>query len=390
MIDNRLYEYMHSQLDSAPAGFVRYVYRQIDWHSRLVGILGPRGVGKSTMLLQRIKSMAEEGHLYVSADHLYFVDHKLEDLIDDFIKEGGTYLYVDEVHKYPGWSRVLKQAYDIYPKLHIVFTGSSILDIKKGEVDLSRRALMYHMQGLSFREYLQLCHGIESRVYSLEEIVANKVELSGLEHPLPLFRQYLSSGYYPFALEGHFAQRLRQTIEQTIDVDIPQYADMRASTARKLKRMLLIISHLAPYKPVADSLAAEIGVSKNNVPDYLTILERAGVIGLLRDDTEGMRGLGKVEKAYIDNPTLMTVLADGQPDIGNIRETFFYNQMRLKNPLTSSRQSDFRIGEFTFEIGGRKKGHRQIDGITNGFVVKDDIELGHGNIIPLWHFGMNY
>ena len=177
--------------------------------------------------------------------------------------------------------------------------------------------------------------------------------------------------------------------DQTVEVDIPQYADMKASTARKLKRMLVILSGLAPYKPSVENLATEIGVSKNNVPDYLVYLERAGMIGLLRDDTSGMRNLGKVEKVYVDNPSLMSVLTSN-PNIGNIRETFFYNQMREKQDVTSSRVSDFTIGDYTFEIGGRKKGKKQIEDVKNGRIVKDDIETGHGIIIPLWYFGMNY
>lgn len=184
--------------------------------------------------------------------------------------------------------------------------------------------------------------------------------------------------------------RMEQVVAQTIEVDIPQYADMKASTARKLKRLLAILSHLAPYKPVADSLASEIGASKNSIPDYLTYLEKAGMIGLLHDDTSGIRNLGKIEKAYIDNPSLMTVLAGGTPDIGNLCETFFYNQMRVRNKVIASRQSDFVIGKYTFEIGGRKKGKQQIEGLDNAYIVKDDIEIGHGNIIPLWCFGLNY
>lgn len=391
MIDAQLYAYMDELLGLTPTELVRYLYDEIDWESRLVGILGPRGAGKSTLVLQRIRRMQGKGMaLYVSADHMYFLAHRLEDLVDDFVKEGGTHLYIDEVHKYEGWSRVLKQAYDLHPALHIVFTGSSVLDIKRGEADLSRRALMYHLQGLSFREYLKLLHGVDARPYTLEEIVAQGVELPQVEHPLPLFRDYLRHGYYPFVTERDPERRLWQVVDQTMDVDIPQFADMRASTARRLKKMLLIISRLAPYKPVADSLATEIGVSKNNVPDYLVWLERAGMIGLLRDDTAGMRALGKIEKAYIDNPTLMTLLAGGTPDVGNLRETFFYNQMRVRHALAASRRSDFTIGPYTFEVGGRRKGKQQIEGLAGGFIAKDDIERGHGQVIPLWHFGMTY
>ena len=391
MVDNKLYEYMHSQTQAAPMRFVRYAAGRIDWNARLIGILGPRGVGKSTLILQRINARSLPSQLYVSADHLYFVEHPLHELVDNFVKEGGTHLYIDEVHKYKGWSRVLKQAYDVYPKLHIVFTGSSVLDLRQGETDLSRRALMYHLQGLSFREYLELFHRIPATPYSLADILNHQVQLPAqMEHPLPLFRDYLQRGYYPFALEDHFEIRLQQVVQHTIEVDIPQYADMKASTARKLKHLLIIIAQNAPYKPVTEHLAKLIAVSKNNIPDYLNILHRAGMIGLLRDDTAGMHNLAKIEKVYIDNPTLQTVLADGAPDIGNLRETFFYNQLRLNHPLYASRKADFSVPPYTFEVGGRKKKQQQIEGMPDAFVVKDDIEYGHGNVIPLWHFGMNY
>ncbi len=391
MIDVTLYNYMDEVLKRIPVSFHRYMYTQVSWDSRLVGIMGPRGVGKSTMVLQYLLEHRTVGnHLYVSTDHLYFTMHRLVDLADEFVKEGGTHLYIDEVHKYKGWSRELKQIYDVHPDLHIVFTGSSVLDIQQGEADLSRRALMYQMPGLSFREYLEMYHGVSSPVYALEEILSHQVDLPDIQHPLPLFREYLKNGYYPFASEGGFELRMEQVVAQTVENDIPQYADMKMSTARKLKQMLSVVASLAPYKPNALNLAAEIGVSKNNIPDYLYYLERAGMIGQLRDDTGGMRGLGKVEKVYVDNPSLMTVLAGGSPDVGNLRETFFYNQMRVRNDVTSSRDSDFSIGQYTFEVGGRKKGKKQVEGLANGIVVRDDIERGHGIFVPLWQFGFNY
>ena len=391
MIDNSLYEYMDTMLKQAPAGMKRYIYDDIAWDARMVGIVGPRGVGKSTMILQYILAHQDRSKmLYVSADTVYFSSHSIIETADAFVKEGGEHLFIDEIHKYKNWSKELKQLYDVHPKLRITFTGSSVLDIYKGEADLSRRALIYTMQGLSFREYLELFHGISSRAYSLEEILNHQVSVSELEHPLPLFRDYLKRGYYPFANEIGFEYRMQQVIGQTTETDIPQYADMKASTARKLKQMLSVISSLAPYKPNADNLARELSVSKNNVPDYLVYLEMAEMIGQLRDDTGGLRGLGKVEKVYIDNPTLMTVLAGGNPDIGNMRETFFYNQMRVNNDIISSRESDFRIGKYTFEVGGKKKGKKQIEDIPNGIIVRDEIEVGHGIIVPLWMFGMNY
>lgn len=391
MIDNTLYEYMEEQLRLTPTNFKRYKYEEVDWDGRLTGIVGPRGVGKSTMLLQYIIENRKDGmHLYVTADDSYFSTHTLLGLASEFVKEGGTHLYIDEVHKYNGWSNELKQIYDKYHELKVTFTGSSVLDITKGEADLSRRVVLEYMQGLSFREYLDLYHDIKVPVYTLEEILAHDVSLPDLPHPLPYFREYLKDGYYPFAKEGRFATRMMQVVNQTIEVDIPQYADMKASTARKLKQMLVIISGIAPVKPNADSLAREIGVSKNNIPDYMFYLEKAGMIGQLRDGTSGLIALGKVEKVYVDNPSLMTTLAGGNPNIGNMRETFFYNQMKVRHLVTSSRESDFKIDKYTFEVGGKNKGKKQIEDVPNGIVVRDDIEYGHGIIIPLWHFGLTY
>lgn len=391
MVDESLYAYMRLQLELTCSDFHRYLYNDVNWNARMVAITGARGVGKSTMVLQYVKTQISDCKvLYISADHTFFTTHTLVEVADDFSKEAGSLLVIDEVHKYPDWSRELKQIYDTHPDMKVIFTGSSLLDIIDGVADLSRRVLHYTMYGLSFREYLELFHHISVPKYSLEEILDGKAHIEGMLHPLPAFREYLSEGYYPFAIEGDFPLRMQNVITKTIESDIAQYAELKATTAKKLKKMLAVISGLAPYKPNADNLALEIGISRNSVQDYLSLLERAQLIGQLRDDTGGIRGLGKVEKVYIDNPSLMRVLSGGKTDVGNMRETFFYNQMRVKNDVISSRQSDFKIGKYTFEVGGRKKGKKQIEDIPDSFIVKDDIEFAQGNVIPLWAFGLNY
>ena len=391
MVDESLYAYMRLQLELTCSDFHRYLYNDVNWNARMVAITGARGVGKSTMVLQYVKTQISDCKvLYISADHTFFTTHTLVEVADDFSKEAGSLLVIDEVHKYPDWSRELKQIYDTHPDLKVIFTGSSVLDIIDGVADLSRRVLHYTMYGLSFREYLGLFHHISVPKYSLEEILDGKAHIEGMLHPLPAFREYLSEGYYPFAIEGDFPLRMQNVITKTIESDIAQYAGLRATTAKKLKKMLAVISGLAPYKPNADNLALEIGISRNSVQDYLSLLERAQLIGQLRDDTGGIRGLGKVEKVYIDNPSLMRVLSGVKTDVGNMRETFFYNQMRVKNDVISSRQSDFKIEKYTFEVGGRKKGKKQIEDIPDSFIVKDDIEFAQGNVIPLWAFGLNY
>lgn len=384
---------MNEQLELVDMTFKRYMYARLPWTARLVGLMGPRGIGKSTMVLQHIKESDEADRrksLYISADHSYFSMHTLIEIADQFVREGGEWLYIDEVHKYDGWSKELKQIYDSHPALHVFFTGSSMLDILNGEADLSRRALLYEMQGLSFREYLEMFQGIRTPSRNLDEVLTGRIQIDGLLHPIPMFTQYLRQGYYPFSKEGYFQQRLQQVIRLTMEVDIPQYANMSTATGKKLRRMLSIIASNVPYKPEATGLANELKVSRNDIPTYLAYMEKAGMIGQLRDETGGMRGLGKTEKVYLDNPNIIYAMSGENANIGNVRETFFYNQTRLTQEVTSSKISDFAIGKYTFEIGGAKKSHRQIKDVTDSFVVRDDIEYANGDVLPLWSFGLLY
>ncbi len=390
-MDTALTTFMEGQLALTNFTFHRYMYSKVTWDARMFGLVGPRGVGKTTMLLQYIKShRANRKMLYVSADHVYFTTHTLLDTADTFVMEGGQQLFIDEIHKYDNWSRELKQIYDAHPDLKVVFTGSSVLDIYKGAADLSRRAPIFMMQGLSFREYLELFHQKSVPVYTLDQILNHEALIPNTPHPLPLFHDYLRKGYYPFASDVNFELILRQVINQTMEVDIPQFANMNASTGRKLKKLLAVVAQSVPFKPVMDSLSTVIGVSRNVLPDYFLYMEQAGMIGQLRDDTGGIRGIGKVEKVYLDNTNLAYLLGGEATDIGNIRETFFYNQMRVTTDVISSRISDFDIGGKTFEVGGRRKGKKQIVDAAEGYVVRDDIEYGSANIIPLWTFGLTY
>lgn len=387
----QLYEFFQRKVKNVPTGFLRYMYHRIKWQSRFFGLVGPRGVGKSTLLLQYIRlNLDTADTLYVSADHLYFSQHSLVELADRFVKMGGKHLFIDEIHKYDGWSRELKQIYDSYDELQVVISGSSILDIYKGMADLSRRVPIYHMQGLSFREYLQLFHSIEVPAYSLDDILAHKAVIAQADHPLPLFQHYLRMGYYPFGKDEEFEMELLQVINQTMEVDIPQHIQANISLGRKLKSLLMVVARSVPFKPVMQKLAEATGISRNDIPSYLIYMEKAGMIAQLRDATGGIRGLGKTEKLYLDNTNLIYALAPDAAEIGNIRETFFMNQMRVMNDVVSSPASDFEIDGKTFEIGGRKKGQKQIENVREGYIVKDDIETGYANVIPLWAFGLNY
>ena len=388
---DKLFEHYRKLLQETNISFHRYMYANINWNNRMIGLTGPRGVGKTTLVLQHIKEHLNPNEtLYVTAEDFYFADHRLQDLADAFVKMGGKYLFIDEIHKFKDWSKELKLIYDYHKTLNVVFTGSSVLDINKGASDLSRRAVMYQMQGLSFREYLDLFHRISSKVYSLDEIVTHQIAISSLEHPLPLFDEYLKRGYYPFALEEDYDLRLRQIISQTLESDIPQYADMNVATGRKLKKLLAIIAKSVPFKPNFSNIAVMLEASRNNIADYCLYIEEAGLIAQLRDATGGIRGLGKVNKIYLDNTNLIYNLAEDKPNIGNVRETFFFNQTRVVSDVIASAVADFIIDDRTFEVGGKSKGQRQLQGIENGFVVKDDIEFGSMNVIPLWQFGLVY
>lgn len=387
----QLFEYFKRKLQETPTDLVRYKYEEINWHGHALGLVGPRGVGKSTMLLQYIKmQLDEKDTLYVSADHLYFTSHSLVDLADRFYKMGGKHLFIDEIHKYEGWSIEVKQIFDSYSDLQLIISGSSILDITKGMADLSRRVPIYEMQGLSFREYLHLFHGIKMQAVKIENILQHKYAIAGVEHPLPLFHDYLRRGYYPFGRDAAYDIELQQVVAQTMESDIPLYLNTNVSVGRKLKQLLMVVAESVPFKPIMQKLAEVTGISRNYIQDYLMYMERAGMIAQLRDAVGGIRGLGKTEKVYLDNTNLIYALAPNRADIGNVRETFFMNQMRVVGDVMCSPVSDFLINGMTFEIGGRKKGQKQISEVNKGYVVKDDIETGYANVLPLWAFGLMY
>lgn len=380
----------HELIDKVNTRFTRYLLNQINWNARLLAITGPRGVGKTTLMLQKIKIDNKiDDSLYVSLDNIYFSNHTLFDLAGYFYRYGGRHLIIDEVHKYKSWSQEVKNIYDSFPDLQIVFSGSSILDIYKGFGDLSRRVVPYHLHGLSFREYLIFETGENTEVYSLNQIVSQKVKIS-LENPLIYFRKYLNHGYYPFYKDNDFMIRLAGAVNAVLEVDIPKYLDLRVSTIDKLKHLLQIISESVPFKPNHSKIADLIGVSRNLLPDYFSYLEKAGLILQLTNDTKGIRRLGKVNKVYLNNPNLAYMLSGEHANIGNIRETFFFNQLKLNHKIFSSESVDFRVEGNEFEIGGKSKGNKQVSKLSNTYIVKDEIEYGFGNTIPLWHFGLLY
>ena len=387
----KLVQRFQKLLSQTDTTFLRYNHQTINWNDRMTAIVGARGVGKTTLILQHIKlHHSQKDTLYVSADDFYFSEHKLLDFAEEFHRLGGKHLFVDEIHKYAGWSKEMKLIYDYLPNLQVIFTGSSILDIFRGTDDLSRRVLLYKMYGMSFREYLNMQYHLSLPSYTLEQVLNHEVVAEGVEFPLAAFKEYLKNGYYPFAGQGNYSERLLQTINTILETDIPLFAKLNVSTAAKLRHLLVVLSQSVPFKPNYSSLAKIIDIDRQTLADYIVYMEKAGLIKQLYDATGGIRGLGKVTKLYLENTNLAYVLGKATPEIGNLRETFFFNQLAVNHDVVASSKSDFHIAPYTFEIGGRKKGNAQIVGIENAYVIKDDIEYGFGNTIPLWHFGFLY
>ena len=379
-------------LENIDLRFVRYLHGKINWNERLNAILGARGVGKTTMILQHIQLHRQEKEsLLVFADDLYFSRHSIVELAEDFFKQGGRYLYIDEIHKYTHWSTEIKNIYDQIPQLHVTYTGSSILDLEKGGADLSRRQRKYYLPGLSFREWLLLAKKIEVPLHSLQQILEGNVTFPYQNHrPISLFKEYLSNGYFPFCMESAYLEKLNAVIEQTIENDIPQFAGLNVGVMRKMRQLMQIITGISPFKPNYSDLARDLAVNRGDLKDYLYYLEKSGMIQQLTAPEKGLNLLAKVEKIYLDNPNMMFALCRDRIDSGTLRETFFFNQTRVVFPVYSSSKADFTIDGNTFEVGGKNKGKKQIAEVEHAYVVRDDIEYPAGNILPLWAFGLLY
>ena len=390
----KLYDTYYEYLKTVDTHFVRYLYDRIPWDDPLVLILGTRGVGKTTMMLQHILLTHEEDtSLYVSADNPFLSTTSLIELAEYFCNHGGKYLYIDEVHKYPGWAREIKTIYDIYhTRLNIKLSGSSMIDIIRGiEVDLSRRCLPFVLEPMSFREYLNYSLGTDIKPFTLDEILAGKVKLpKNVEYPLQMFGQYLRIGNYPFFKERDFLRRIDIVVSQTLDVDIPQQINASMATVRKLKKLMQVLAQSTPFKPNLSNLGRTLEMDRSSVGDMLYHLEKAGLLRQLREDEDIMDRLTKVEKVYLNNPNLCYSLCDEEPDKGTLRETFFFSQMAVNHKVVASPVSDFIVDGHTFEVGGKNKKRKQIANLDDSYVVKDDIMYAYQNIIPLWMFGLNY
>ena len=395
-----LVEKFRFKLSLTSTDFVRSLGSDINWNARLIGVKGARGVGKTTMLLQHIKmNLAKEldKTLYVSLDSIWFSNNTLVDLADDFVKKGGEYLFLDEVHRYDNWSQELKNIYDDYPMLKVVFTGSSLLQILNVRADLSRRAITYTMQGLSFREYLSIETGQHFDRLTLESILSNHTKESTLINaklkPLYYFDTYLKQGYYPFYKEerGLYVSRLEEVINMMLEIELPLLRGLDLAYVHKIKQLLLIISESVPFIPNVSKLSAKMGIARGTLLLYFHYLDEIGLTINLFKESGGISKLQKPLKVYLENSNLMYALTPTAANIGNIRETFFANQLGYAHKIRYAEKRDFLINEkYIFEIGGKDKSMKQIQGIENSYIAADGIEYGFQNKIPLWLFGFLY
>ncbi len=379
--------------------FKRNFSDEIDWNDRLIGIKGTRGVGKTTLILQYIKDnfKISEECLYVSMDDLTFPFRNIIELAENFVKRGGRILFIDEIHKQSDWIIQLKNIYDYFQDLKVVFTGSSVLEIDHSKADLSRRLVLYNMRGLSFREFVQIETKQNYPVFKLDNILKNHQELTydilqSLK-PYKYFEHYLKFGYYPYYLENKntYDIKLQQLINQVIEYDIAFLVNLDLEHYHKIRRFLQILSSYVPYKPNISNLAAELQISRASVTKYLHLLDKAEIITEIYHDTKKLKSLQKPEKIQLHHPNLMYALTPNAVEKGSIRESFFVNQLSYNHLVELSDYGDFKIDDtYIFEIGGRKKTYKQIAGLPDSYIVADDIEFGNGNKIPLWLFGFLY
>lgn len=388
----------HRKLAEVSMTFKRSLYFSINWNVRMLGIKGEKGVGKTTLVLQHIKETFDnpDDALYVSMDNLWFKTHSVMGLVDYLYSIGVYYLFLDEIHKCPDWTAVLKNLYDNYPKLNIVYTGSSMLRIDNSKVDLSRRQTLYRLNNLSFREYLEYDGLTSFPFHPLEDLLENHVkyamEITSKTKVLKYFRDYLSHGMYPFYKESNsdFHIRLAEAVNQTLESDLPAVEDVTFETVQKAEKLLMITAESFPFVPNVKRLCETLGTTRDSCLKMLYALDRAGVMNLLTTELKNYKKLVNPDKLFLGNPNIMYALG-GKTEIGTIRETFFANQVGAYNTLQYPKKGDFLAnGKFLFEVGGSGKSFEQIKDEPDSFLAVDDTEIGMGSRIPLWLFGFLY
>ena len=378
---------------------VRELMKQINWDQRLISIRGARGVGKTTLMLQYLKLNGCDckRSLYISMDSVYFATHTLLEFVERFYQLGGKQLLIDEVHKYPSWSREIKEIYDSYPDLRVVVSGSSLLNILNADADLSRRCIPYEMQGLSYREYLWMVKGIHLPAITLKELLSDPNgfcdNINSQCRPLAYFKEYLQEGYYPFILEGKIEYHLRieNVVNFILDVELPQSCGVEIGNIRKMKSLLAVLASKVPMQVDMTKIAAAAGVSRNTLLAYMQYLSRARLLNLLYAGDDSVKKMQKPDKIYLENPNLIETLALDEPNIGTVRETFLVGQLCYQHKVEYTKTGDLLVDRLcTIEIGGKSKDGKQIASLEDAYIASDDIEYAAGNKIPLWAFGFLY
>jgi len=376
--------------------FTRYLFETIDWNQRLILILGHRGTGKTTLMLQRMQQL-EDNPIFLSLDDYFFEEVRLVTFVEQLYAQGVRTFFLDEAHRYLNWSSDLKILVDAYADASFVVSGSSVLALEKGKADLSRRAAVYHLEGLSFREFLNLELGTNFPKYSLNEILTQHSILAeplvDQQDILSHFEQYLTFGYYPFYRESKalYPTRLLEITNLVLEIDLAPFEELSYKTVRSMKKLLYILSESVPFIPNISKLAERLDTSRNTVLKTFDLLEQAKLLLLLRYQTQGVSFLQKPEKIYLHNPNLAFAFSNQVPNRGNLRETFFFNQLQVHHEVSLPKQGDFMLDHtYVIEVGGAHKGNQQLVGIPNAFVAADGIKTGSGNKIPLWLFGFLY
>lgn len=380
---------------------IRTLMYQINWDAQLVAIKGPRGVGKTTLMLQYMKQHYEvysREVLYCTLDSVYFSNHTLLELVDVFVKNGGKHLFLDEVHKYPTWSKEIKEVYDMYPDLKVVFSASSLLNILNADADLSRRCIPYEMQGLSFREFLLFYKQLDLPICTLEEVLTSPgnicSEVNKVCRPLPLFREYLQYGYYPFYLKNQidYYTSIEQVVNFIVETELPQLCGIDVGNVRKIKALLGILESSVPFEVDISKLATTIGIHRNTVIEYLNSLEKAKLLHLLYADLLSVKKMQKPDKIYLDNPNLLYALASHPVKIGTARETFVVNQLSCDHEIEYGKKTgDFKVnGKYTLEVGGEGKTYNQIADVPDSYILADGIETPYRCKLPIWVVGFLY
>jgi uncharacterized protein len=394
----KLYDLHFSYLRKTKSTFKRYLMDEINWEGKLIGIKGAKGVGKTTLILQHIKEnfMGNEA-LYVSMDSIIAKPYTIFEIAEFHINKGGTHLFIDEIHKYADWSREIKTIYDLYPDIHVVFSGSSILQIYKSFADLSRRAVSYILEGLSFREFLELETGIRFSTVTLADLLQNHVQIAeniiAKVNVFKHFDQYFRYGYYPFYLEDRrdFNLKLENVINNSLDTDLPFMLEINVHNIFKIKKLLYILATHLPFQPNITKLAESLELNRNTLNNYLYYLSESKLLNLLTDSGKSYTALSKPEKIYMQNTNLIYTISAENVNKGTLRELYFLNQVSAKYLVNFVKKGDFKVeNKYLFEVGGAQKSFTQIADEKNSYLAIDDVQIGRGNKIPLWLFGFLY